>query len=86
MQPVDVGEVVRDIALLVHSDAVAREVRTKFDIADNLATVFGDKVQLQQVLLNLLLNAFDAVKECDPKERIIETTVREEVGEAYGLR
>lgn len=80
LQLVDIGEVVRDISLLVHSDAVAREVRTKFDIADNLATVFGDKVQLQQVLLNLLLNAFDAVKECDPKERIIETTVREEVG------
>lgn len=80
LQPVEVGGVVRDIALLVHSDAMAREVRTNFDIADNLAMVFGDKVQLQQVVLNLLLNAFDAVKECAPSERIIETTVREEVG------
>ncbi|WNC94131.1 ATP-binding protein [Paraburkholderia sp. FT54] len=80
LQRVDVAEVVRDTALLVHSDAVARDVCTKFDITDNLATVFGDKVQLQQVLLNLLLNAFDAVKDCDPKERIVETTVREEVG------
>jgi two-component system sensor kinase FixL len=80
LQPVDVGGVVRDIALLVHSDAMAREVRTRFDIADNLSMVFGDKVQLQQVVLNLLLNAFDAVKECDPKDRLIETTVREESG------
>ncbi|PRY08521.1 nitrogen regulation protein NR(II) [Paraburkholderia sp. BL25I1N1] len=80
LQPVDIGDVVRDIALLVHSDAVAREVRTEFDIADNLQTLFGDRVQLQQVLLNLLLNAFDAVKDCDPAERVIETTVREGVG------
>ena len=80
LQPVDVGGVVQEIALLVHSDAMAREVSTSVDIADNLAMVFGDKVQLQQVVLNLLLNAFDAVKECDPKERAIETTVREEVG------
>jgi two-component system sensor kinase FixL len=80
LRPVEVGSVVRDIALLVHSDAMAREVRTKFDISDHLPMVFGDKVQLQQVVLNLLLNAFDAVKECDPAERMIETTVREEVG------
>jgi two-component system sensor kinase FixL len=80
LQPVDVGGVVSDIALLVHSDAMAREVSTTIDIAENLSMVFGDKVQLQQVVLNLLLNAFDAVKECDPAERIIETTVREEVG------
>ncbi|MFM0150440.1 ATP-binding protein [Paraburkholderia sp. RL18-085-BIA-A] len=80
LRPVEVGGVVRDIALLVHSDAMAREVRTRFDIADHLPMVFGDKVQLQQVVLNLLLNAFDAVKECDPTERMIETTVREEVG------
>jgi two-component system sensor kinase FixL len=80
LQPVDVAGVVRDIALLVHSDAMAREVRTQFEIADNLPMVFGDKVQLQQVVLNLLLNAFDAMKECDPNDRMIETTVRQEPG------
>ncbi|NKJ50110.1 hypothetical protein CIC12_25955 [Burkholderia sp. SG-MS1] len=80
LQPVDVGGVVRDIALLVHSDAMAREVSTTFDIAENLSMVLGDRVQLQQVVLNLLLNAFDAVKECDPKDRLIKTTVREESG------
>lgn len=78
LQPVNVGGVVRDIALLVHGDATARRVRTQFDIAESLSMVFGDKVQLQQVVLNLLLNAFDAVKECEPKDRVIETTVREE--------
>ncbi|CAG4893583.1 ATP-binding protein [Paraburkholderia gardini] len=74
----DVGDVVRDIALLVHSDAMARGVRTRFDISDNLAMVCGDRVQLQQVVLNLLLNAFDAVKDCAAADCMVETTVREE--------
>ncbi|WP_256702011.1 ATP-binding protein [Burkholderia sp. SRS-W-2-2016] len=78
LQLLDLGSVVRDIALLVHSDALTREVRTRFDIADNLALVCGDRVQLQQVVLNLLLNAFDAVKDCAPADRLVETIVREE--------
>ncbi|MCC8392623.1 PAS domain S-box protein [Paraburkholderia sp. MMS20-SJTR3] len=78
LQMLDVGSVVRDIALLVHSDALTREVRTSFDIADNLALICGDRVQLQQVVLNLLLNAFDAVKDCAPADRLVETIVREE--------
>ncbi|CAE6739800.1 Sensor protein FixL [Paraburkholderia domus] len=84
LRPLDVGGVVRDIALLVHSDAIARGVRTSFDISNKLPMVCGDRVQLQQVVLNLLLNAFDAVKECAPAERVVEVTVREEPDE--GLR
>jgi two-component system sensor kinase FixL len=76
--PLDVGDAVRDVALLVHSDAMARGVCTRFDISDNLAMVRGDRVQLQQVVLNLVLNAFDAVKERALAERVVETTVREE--------
>jgi two-component system sensor kinase FixL len=78
LQLLDVGSVVRDIALLVHSDALTRGVRTSFDIAENLALVCGDKVQLQQVVLNLLLNAFDALKDRDPADRVVETIVRED--------
>jgi two-component system sensor kinase FixL len=78
LQPLDVGDVVRETALLVHSDALTRGVRASFDISKNLAMVCGDRVQLQQVVLNLLLNAFDAVKKCAPAERLVETTVREE--------
>ncbi|MBB5410215.1 two-component system sensor kinase FixL [Paraburkholderia sp. HC6.4b] len=78
LQLLDVGNVVRDIATLVHSDALTRSVRTSFDIPNNLALICGDKVQLQQVILNLLLNAFDAVKDCPAADRLVETTAREE--------
>ncbi|WP_231337526.1 PAS domain-containing sensor histidine kinase [Paraburkholderia sprentiae] len=80
LQLLDLGNVVRDIAMLVHSDASTRGVLTNFDIPENLAPICGDKVQLQQVILNLLLNAFDAVKDCPATERIVDTTVREEPG------
>ncbi len=85
LRPVDVGDIVRDVGLLVHSDAIARGVRTSFDISNDLQMVCGDRVQLQQVVLNLLLNAFDAVKECAPAERVVEVTVREEPDEGVRI-
>lgn len=67
----DVGGLLRDVALLVHGDAVARGIHVSHVIDDGLPPVRGDKVQLQQVLLNLLLNAFDAVSECAPPDRVV---------------
>lgn len=78
LRPLDIGALVCDIALLVRSDATARGIRLRFSVAENLAMVCGDKVQLQQVVLNLLLNAFDAVRDRDPAERLVETFVGEE--------
>jgi two-component system sensor kinase FixL len=78
--PLDIGSVVDDIALLVHSDAMVRGVRTTFDVAKDLPMVYGDRVQLEQVLLNLILNGFDAVKDSSPTDRTVDTTVRAEPG------
>ncbi|MCC8403237.1 PAS domain S-box protein [Paraburkholderia sp. MMS20-SJTN17] len=80
LQLLDLGNVVRDVEILVHSDALTRGVSTSFDIPENLALICGDRVQLQQVILNLLLNAFDAVKDCPAADRVVETMVREEPG------
>jgi two-component system sensor kinase FixL len=78
LQPLDIGGVVREVALLVRSDAVVRRIRTTLDIADNLPLVQGDKVQLQQVVLNLLLNAFDAVHGGHPDDRVVAVRVSAE--------
>jgi PAS domain S-box-containing protein len=72
----ELASTVREILLLVQSDAILRNVRVSFDIRPDLPLVRGDKVQLQQVLLNLLLNAFDAMKDCPAEER--EVVVRME--------
>jgi two-component system, LuxR family, sensor kinase FixL len=70
--PIDLGSVVRDVAALVRSDAILQGVRILLEVNPDLPPVRGDKVQLQQVVLNLLLNAFDAMKDCPANEREVK--------------
>ncbi|WP_082902562.1 PAS domain-containing sensor histidine kinase [Paraburkholderia ginsengiterrae] len=67
----DLAAVIRDVVLLLHSDAILRGVCVSLDIDANLPTVRGDKVQLQQVTLNLLLNAFDAMESRPASDRVV---------------
>jgi two-component system, LuxR family, sensor kinase FixL len=69
---VDLPTVVKDVILLLHSDAILHNVRIRLDLGPGLAPVRGDRVQLQQVVLNLLLNAFDAMKDFSAMEREIQ--------------
>ena len=68
----DLGNVVSDVVLLTHSDAILHNIRVLLQFDSNLPRVRGDRVQLQQVLLNLILNAFDAVKNSPVAERSVE--------------
>ncbi len=74
--PLDLGSVMRDVAALVHSDAIVRGMRVTLDIDTALPSVRGDRVQLQQVMLNLLLNAFDAMNEAPPVDRAVCITLK----------
>lgn len=67
----DLSSTIREILMLVQSDAALRNVRVVLDVSPDLPQVRGDRIQLQQVLLNLLLNAFDAMKDCPADEREI---------------
>ena len=67
--PLDLASLIRDVVMLVHSDAILQNVQIALELDDNLPPVRGDRVQLQQVLLNILLNAFDAMKECPSGKR-----------------
>jgi signal transduction histidine kinase len=77
---IDVSGVVRDTVRLVHSDAVFRNVRVSVDTSAALPHARGDKIQLQQVVLNLLVNAFEAMKDVPVEER--EVLVRTELDHA----
>jgi len=59
--PLDLNALIRDVAKLLASDAVIRNVAFGLDLHPEPVIVHGDRVQLQQVILNLLLNAMDAV-------------------------
>ena len=65
----DLNEVVTDVARLVTSDAAIRNVPIRLDLAPGLQNVRGDRVQLQQVVLNLVLNGLDAMREPGPRDQ-----------------
>jgi two-component system, LuxR family, sensor kinase FixL len=57
----DLNSVVRELVVLAESDARSNNVRLELELAADLPPVLGDAIQLQQVMLNLLRNAIDAV-------------------------
>jgi PAS domain S-box-containing protein len=61
--PVNLNEVIREVVKLLNSDMIIRHVSLVLDLAPDLPLVRGDHVQLQQVLLNLMLNGFEAMAE-----------------------
>jgi signal transduction histidine kinase len=63
--PLYFGEVVAEVVSMVRSDALLRNVSLAFEAPTARRRVAGDRIQLQQVILNLVLNAFDAVSEGD---------------------
>ncbi len=66
---VDLNQTIREVVRLVQGTAVGRRIQLDVDLAPAGRLVLGDRVQLQQVVLNLLLNAFDAVEDGDPDAR-----------------
>jgi C4-dicarboxylate-specific signal transduction histidine kinase len=67
-RPCDLAGVIRDVLLLVGPE-LGRHGAVLTSLAADLPPVMGDRVQLQQVLLNLLLNAAEAVREVPPERR-----------------
>jgi PAS domain S-box-containing protein len=64
-----INKVVRDALKLIRTDLISQKVTVDTELWPNLPTVTGDPVQLQQVLLNLVVNACDAMADCNALER-----------------
>jgi len=74
----DLNDLIGNVTLLLGSDAIIRGTAVKLELAPSPVVVSGDRVQLEQVILNLLLNAMDAMAEVADGERLI--VVRTENG------
>ena len=75
----DLNEAAREVIALSSSDLQRNRVILREELADNLPLVTGDRVQLQQVILNLLLNASDAMSDIDDRPRqLVVSTIRDE--------
>ena len=62
----------KDVVALAANDSAARRVTARADVPGDLPVVSGDRVQLQQVLLNLVMNGMDAMNSVDEPERLLE--------------
>src|ERR1700719_3210584 len=60
---VDVNELIREMVVLLRSEANRYSISIRIELAEDLPKVMGDRVQLQQVFMNLMLNGIDAMKE-----------------------
>jgi PAS domain S-box-containing protein len=60
-EAVDVNELIREISLLLKNDIRRNSVTVQLELEENLPEISGDRVQLEQVLMNLMLNAIEAM-------------------------
>jgi PAS domain S-box-containing protein len=78
---VDVNEVVQEITTLLRGEARAHSISVQHDLAGDLPRIVADRVQLQQVLMNLMLNAIEAMKGWSTSGALRIASGREEGGQ-----
>jgi C4-dicarboxylate-specific signal transduction histidine kinase len=83
-EPVDLNETAREVLALSLSELQRSRVMVRTELADELPLITGDRVQLQQVILNLLLNASDAMSGVEDRPRTL--VIRTEREENDGVR
>jgi C4-dicarboxylate-specific signal transduction histidine kinase len=74
MQRLDVNEVIREVLALARNEIAIGRVAVKTDLSAHVPTVSGDRVQLQQVLFNLIINAIEAMRAVKDRQRELRIT------------
>jgi C4-dicarboxylate-specific signal transduction histidine kinase len=82
-EPMDLNEATREVASLLLDELQRNRVMLRYELADSLPCVKGDRIQLQQVILNLLRNAADSMSAIEDRPR--EALIRTELDTAGGV-
>ncbi len=77
-EDLEMNEAVREVIALTRAEAANNGVSVKTQLAEGLPHVHGDRVQLQQVLLNLIINAIEAMRDVDEGDRELVISTRNE--------
>jgi PAS domain S-box-containing protein len=79
-EPLDLNEAIREVIVLARNEMDKKRITRKVLLAGDLPRVLGDRVQLQQVMLNLILNAIEAMSMVEGRSRelIVGTRIQEE--------
>jgi two-component system sensor kinase FixL len=64
-QPLEANQLIRDVLHMMHQDLVSRSIRVVTELSASPVSIRGDRVQLQQVLINLIQNAADSMSQQD---------------------
>jgi len=75
---VDVNEIIREMIVLVRSEATRYNISVQTELASDLPQIIGDHVQLQQVTMNLIVNSIDAMKDVDGTRKMTIKSQRAE--------
>jgi C4-dicarboxylate-specific signal transduction histidine kinase len=78
---VDVNEVIREMIVLLRSEATRYNIFVHTELAADLPQVMGDRVQLQQIMMNLIMNSIDAMKDVDGTRELAIKSQRGQNGE-----
>lgn len=76
MRPLELDELVSDVACLTRSDSLNRRIKLITDVPSSVPPISGDRIQLQQVMLNLVLNGMDARNGDSPGDRWVNVSAR----------
>jgi PAS domain S-box-containing protein len=73
--PLDVNDIIREVVALVQRELISHAVSSRIELAPALPMIFGDRVQLQQVIINLVMNGIEAMQSVTdrPREMVIRS-------------
>jgi PAS domain S-box-containing protein len=81
---IKINEAIDEVVLITQGEARKKKVMLRSELAGNLPAVMADRVQIQQVLMNLILNGIQAMSSVEDRERVL--VVRTQAGEGNEVR